>query len=66
MRVGLGDAQGQGHGFLRRVLQTATVQSEKTRQTARGRIQAVRPLRLRVRRQRWQCNGEVAALFGLL
>jgi hypothetical protein len=64
--IGLGDAQGQGHGFLPRVLQAATVQGKEAGQAAGRRIEAVRTVRLRVHGQRRQCDGEVAALLCLL
>jgi hypothetical protein len=36
VRLGLGDAQGQGHGFLPRVLQAATVQGKEAGQGKQG------------------------------
>jgi hypothetical protein len=66
MRVGMGDAQGQGYGFLPRVLQAATVQGKEAGKAAGGRIEAVRTVRLRVHRKRCQCDCEVAALLFLL
>jgi hypothetical protein len=66
VRLGLGDEEGQGHGFLPRVLQAAAVQGKEAGQAACRRIEALRTVRLRVHGQRWQCDGEVAALLCLL
>jgi hypothetical protein len=66
VRLGLGDEEGQGHGFLPRVLQAAAVQGKEAGQAAGRRVEAVRTVRLRVYGQRCQCDGEVAALLGLL